>query len=96
MNLCRETLSMTAEIPKGVCKDSHLSAKTLAIPPLFPHVTGSQNSIHTSTLIGREKVTATFSYHNKSDISLDLHLLVAGKFKNQRFNSNEIHSGPII
>ena len=29
---------LTAEIPKGVCKDSHLSAKTLATPPLFPHV----------------------------------------------------------
>ena len=59
-------------------------------------VTGSQNSIHTGTLIGKEKVTASFCYHNKADISLNLHLLVAGKFKNQRSNSNEIHSGPII
>ena len=38
------------EIPKEVCKDSHLSVKTLVttIPfDSFPHIIGSQGSTHT-------------------------------------------------
>lgn len=36
------------EIPKEVCKDSHLSVKTLVTTfDSFPHVIGSQGSTHT-------------------------------------------------